>query len=460
VREVAPVPSADDRLAGVPPSADPVRQREPDPIVAQLQERMERLPHGHPSSPYNDDGSRKPPPPDLSTYELPIPGDPDYRPEPSSASEADRPETAQASDHLTPGTNADKGPERTSGRTELWEVPPGVEPPTDPEDAKHGQEVRDRLDQARALGLAPSEEDTPDARGEASQEEGEASHDAQTDDLDERAANEFTVPGDPDYQPELARASEVNDTDDAIDNHKSPSADRGPDHESPPADQGGLGDRDSQEREERRLSEITDQAVDKCREAEGRDADGNYGERGLSPAMRRIEAHAEHGNLVPETEKYALKSHDRFKAKLVEMVDSEPDKPTEELASEIHDGIRYTFLFALEDYVVGVRELTRRLEGNGFQPGVVKNTWGNNEYKGINSRWLDHESGVRFEVQFHTEESWMVKQQTHEAYVKIHNIDTPVEERERLREYQREISAQVLQPHGWEEIVDFRREGW
>ncbi len=53
-----------------------------------------------------------------------------------------------------------------------------------------------------------------------------------------------------------------------------------------------------------------------------------------------------------------------------------------------------------------------------------------------------------------------MKQETHDAYVKIHNTDTPVEERERLRDYQREISAQVLQPPGWEEILDFRREGW
>src|SRR5207253_2014867 len=104
----------------------------------------------------------------------------------------------------------------------------------------------------------------------------------------------------------------------------------------------------------------------------------NYGEQGLTPAMRRIEAQAEHGKLVPETEKYALKDHDRFKAKLEEMVDSEPDKPPEELAKEIHDGIRYTFLLELADYVVGVRE----------------------------------------------------------------------------------ISAQVIQPPGWEEILDFRREDW
>ena len=149
-------------------------------------------------------------------------------------------------------------------------------------------------------------------------------HDAPTDDFDERAANELPFPDDPDYQPDLPRASEADDTGDAsaedIDPHNSPAADRGPDRESPPADQDGLGDLDSHEREERHLSEITDQAVEKCREAEGRDADGNYGEQGLTPAMRRIEAQAEHGKLVPETEKYALKGHDRFKAKLEEMV--------------------------------------------------------------------------------------------------------------------------------------------
>ncbi len=40
---------------------------------------MERLPPGHPSSPYNDDGSRKPPVPDPFKNDYPIPGDPDYR---------------------------------------------------------------------------------------------------------------------------------------------------------------------------------------------------------------------------------------------------------------------------------------------------------------------------------------------------------------------------------------------
>src|SRR5690242_8746452 len=175
------MPSSDDQLANVPPGVDrvsprlpdrvsqqepdPVRPRESDPIRAELRERMERLPPGHPSSPYNDDGSPKPSLPDLSDYELPIPGDPDYRPEPSGTSEADRPEAGQTSEQVTPGNNPDEGPETTTDRPELWEAPPDVEPPTDAEYAGHAEEARERPDQVWAWGLAPDEADTPGVPG-------------------------------------------------------------------------------------------------------------------------------------------------------------------------------------------------------------------------------------------------------------------------------------------------------
>jgi hypothetical protein len=38
-----------------------------------LLQRLERLPRGHPSSPCNADGTRKPPPPNLRALELPLP---------------------------------------------------------------------------------------------------------------------------------------------------------------------------------------------------------------------------------------------------------------------------------------------------------------------------------------------------------------------------------------------------
>ena len=97
---------------------------------------------------------------------------------------------------------------------------------------------------------------------------------------------------------------------------------------------------------EAEANRIADEELSARRTAEGRESDGSYGDHGITPAMRRVEARLEHGTLVPDTEKFALKSPDRFKEKLAKMICSEPDRtPVRELASEIHDGIRYTFLF-------------------------------------------------------------------------------------------------------------------
>jgi hypothetical protein len=207
-------------------------------------------------------------------------------------------------------------------------------------------------------------------------------------------------------------------------------------------------------------SRCADLALARCRDAEGRNPDGSYGEDGLTPAMRRIEAQLEHGRLAPDTEKYALKSPDRFKEKLAEMIIAEPDKSAEELASEIYDGIRYTFILDEDHYLTTTQEISSGLEESRFELGVQKNTWENDEYKGVNTRWLDPESNIRFEVQFHTEQSLGVKQLTHGAYARIHDLRASVEEREQLRDYQRTMSAEIVPPLGYESIFEFRKDGW
>jgi hypothetical protein len=437
---------------------------------------MERLPPGHPSSPYNDDGSRKPPLPDLSDYELPIPGDPDYRPEPSRSSEADRPETGQASEHVTPGTKPDEGPERTADRAELWEVPPDFEPPTDAAYTGHVQEVRERPDQAWAWGLAPDVEDTPDVRGEVSHEEHDTFHDAPADDLDERTANELALSGDPDYQPEPSRASEAEGPTDegsasASDRQRTDgkaAADEQAAPDSETARPSGSEDRPrsgrdgSWEWKGRSLtpeeSRSSDEGLAHWATAEGRDADGNYGERGLTPAMRRIEAQLDSGHLVDGTEEYALKTPDRFKEKVAREKEKNPDKPTEEIISEIHDAVRYTFILEVDEYYAAYWEAEGELKSQGYELQVRRNMWTNLEYKGINSRWQDPDSDLPFEIQFHTQASWEVKQQTHAAYEKIDDVRTPVVERERLREHQKEISARIPEPPRVMEIPDYRKE--
>src|SRR6201999_66810 len=66
------------------------------------------------------------------------------------------------------------------------------------------------------------------------------------------------------------------------------------------------------------------------------------------PALRRVEAQLDHATLIPDTEKFALKSPDRFKEKLAKMIRTEPDRPATDLAAEIHEGIRYTYSLGFE----------------------------------------------------------------------------------------------------------------
>ena len=56
------------------------------------------------------------------------------------------------------------------------------------------------------------------------------------------------------------------------------------------------------------------------------------------------------------------------------------------------------------------------MKSEGFELVKLKNLWAEDQYKGINSQWRRPETGLRFEVQFHTPESLEAKELTHKAY--------------------------------------------
>jgi hypothetical protein len=350
-----PMAGPKDRVLEQQQGPDSVRTRESDPVGADLRQRLERLPPGHPSSPYNDDGSRKPPVPDPFEHDYPIPGDPDYRP-------------------VTPSTPEVHGPTEDSSNR-----------PDDPLDA---------VDRSVA-------------------------------------GKEFTADSEADHSLYAER--------------------------TPPSGRGGSWEWKGTPLTPDR-SRLADQTLARCREVEGRDESGRYEQHGLTPAMRRIEAQLDHGRLAPDTEKFALKSADRLKEKFAKLIQRYPGENPEKLVNEIHDGIRYTFLSDAADYVVAVWEATDELQRQGFELIARTNKWSDAEYKGVNTRWRDPESGLLFEVQLHTSESWDAKQRTHEAYEKINDAGTPVKEVERLRRYQQEVSAHVPLPANWQSIPDYRKE--
>lgn len=444
--------------------------------IADLRQRLRYLPHGHPSSPYHDDGTPKPPDARLENLELPLPGEAresngGARPEASALRLA----TAQTSDHAAPA-EADAGPVTFPG-SDVQDRQPAVREP-DPAQPSREPEVSKLADQESA-GRKPEVSMPADQEpaGRRPQPAGQelarwGSEPADQDSARESVWNPRPIRETTSGQPDLVQDQRTPEHEPgAHDDEPAPGADAGTGDDEPatqdqpaivddqapsPVELPAAGRAESLTPEQVRLAVRT---LGQCRLAEGRNMFGSYGEEGLTPAMRRIEDQLEHGELVPDTEKYALKSLDRFQEKLSKLVLRNPDKSAEELAHEIHDGVRYTFIFDEDSYYSGVWEVHRELEEQGFDLELRRNTWTKPDYKGINSRWHDPAHDVVFEVQFHTTASWDAKQRTHDYYEKISDLTVPLAERNRLRTAQREVSAIVPLPPRCTEISDYRKEG-
>ena len=206
-------------------------------------------------------------------------------------------------------------------------------------------------------------------------------------------------------------------------------------------------------------SQIADTALSRYSAAEGKNVFGSYGHSGLTPAMRRIEAQLERGQLLPDTESYALKTADSYKESLADLISRHPDKSAEELSYEVHDGIRYAYIFENENYSDGTLQVHSRLKSQGFELEARRNSWKNPESKGISTRWRDPAHDLVFEVQFHTASSWDARQRTQRSYRRIADPSTPPAERVQLRTIQAKTSSVVPVPPGAASIPDYRKDG-
>ena len=194
--------------------------------------------------------------------------------------------------------------------------------------------------------------------------------------------------------------------------------------------------------------------------ARTRDAIGNVqqAERSATGHVRDVERENVHGGWLEGLD-FRLKGEDRLKEKVAEVLKREPDRTPEEVVREVPDAVRYTFCLHAEDYTDGYWDIRQRLEAFGYEMIYNKNYWNDPEYKGINTRWMTPD-GNRFEVQFHTRESYHAKQEvTHDAYERIRNPLTSRAERTELKSFQSEVTSWVLVPDGAENIPDYKREG-
>ena len=404
--------------------------------ISDLLARLDRLPDGHPSSPYEDGGLAKPLPHRLRQLELGLPAperDPvesgllaDFgspaieRTSPVVASVGsatdDESQTAETHD-VTYGAALDSAPGPETG------VRP--EPRADPrpvgDPAVHI--VRARCHRAIGRAVTRAGMDSPSPPRQANGHGGADHH--------RPAADALSLGPWAGAEPEASAPAERRN---------------GSDSRAPRAPSGWSDDQ----------ADLIAGMLAAYRTAEGRSPRGEYGESGLTPAMRRIAAQLPRGGLAPGTE--ALKSPERLAAKLARLVARHPGCSPEELAAGIGDGIRYTFTFDPDYYTEGTWLVHRKLKAYGFELEARRNRWDSPEYKGVWTRWRDPAHGLPFEVQFHTGVSWDIVQRTHEAFVRITDPAASAADRARLRSRQVAAAAVAKAPPGYAEISDFGRE--
>jgi hypothetical protein len=187
-----------------------------------------------------------------------------------------------------------------------------------------------------------------------------------------------------------------------------------------------------------------DQAYDRVREIE---------RNIVTPAMKRIEAEDPERRLAGLEN--SLKGKDRLAEKVDQWMSAQVNLTAADAIGLVKDAIRYTFVYEETAYSAGVLADCYRLESSGFTPVDRQNSWENDQYKGINGRWRDPDSGMLFEVQFHTQESLDAKELTHAAYERIRDTKTPPDEVRQLREYQRDVCAGITIPPQATEIPDY-----
>jgi hypothetical protein len=176
----------------------------------------------------------------------------------------------------------------------------------------------------------------------------------------------------------------------------------------------------------------------------------------ITPAMREVESQDSDRHLVGV--KDCLKGHDRIKEKAYDKR-KEFGYSLEEAVSAVSDTIRFTFQYPEAHYTQGVWADIGRLEEQGFEQKTRRNSWSDEQYKGINSQWIEPDSGQRFEVQFHTRISFEAKQLTHDAYEILRTKKADKFEELVLDAFQKKVSAEVPVPPGAVDIPDYPLRG-
>ncbi|TZF99220.1 hypothetical protein FW781_04650 (plasmid) [Chryseobacterium panacisoli] len=125
-------------------------------------------------------------------------------------------------------------------------------------------------------------------------------------------------------------------------------------------------------------------------------------------------------------ESLTRKIYDRTQDRHIEKIGIE--KAINKVASKMNDVLRFTITFEPKVYVENYFKIVKELEAKGYKKTKAFNAWfqGDGSYRGLNVTF-ETPNGQQFELQFHTNETFRVKSETHDLYEASRAADATAE---------------------------------
>lgn len=143
-------------------------------------------------------------------------------------------------------------------------------------------------------------------------------------------------------------------------------------------------------------------------------------EPGITAAMEGLDGTGELVGL-----EHKLKTPDSMSRKVAKVFSPDNQATLSETVQQIDDSVRYTRVINPENYEQEVISNLQSLEQQGYKIQKIGNSWANPKYKGLNVT-LSTPDDLLFEVQFHTPESFYVKENLNHAFYEINRNRTIV----------------------------------
>lgn len=142
-----------------------------------------------------------------------------------------------------------------------------------------------------------------------------------------------------------------------------------------------------------------------------------------------------------------VKSVESLRRKLADLVSQDPDLTVDDAAEQVYDVLRFTVVAEAGRYMATHDDVLAELRSQGVDVVAETNRWAGPGYRGINVR-LRVGTARRFEVQFHTRESFEAAKATRGLYEEYRLSTTPADRRAELFSLLDNAFARVPAPPG------------